>query len=64
MYLNAMFQYLGAHNKIYIKILLFIFGISFNNVLCSVFYFILFFKSDHEGMAFMIFCLWPSSEAH
>jgi hypothetical protein len=44
--------------------LLFIFGMSFYNALCFTFYFILFFKSDHEGMTFVIFCLWPSSETH
>jgi hypothetical protein len=44
--------------------MLFIVGMSFYNVSCFIFYFILFFKSDHEGMTFVIFCLWPSSEAH
>jgi hypothetical protein len=44
--------------------LLFIFGMSFYNALYFTFYFILFFKSNHEGMTFVIFCLWPSSEAH
>jgi hypothetical protein len=44
--------------------LLFIFGMYFYNVLCFIFYFILFFKSDHEGMTFVMFCLRLSSEAH
>jgi hypothetical protein len=41
-----------------------IFGISFYNVSCFIFYFILFYKSDHEGVTFVIFYSWPSSEAH
>jgi hypothetical protein len=41
-----------------------IFSISFYNVSCFTFYFILFYKSDHEDMTFVIFCSWPSSEAH
>jgi hypothetical protein len=31
--------------------------ISFYNVSCFTFYFILFYKSDHEGMTFVIFLL-------
>jgi hypothetical protein len=31
--------------------------ISFYNVSCFIFYFILFYKSDHEGMTFVIFLL-------
>jgi hypothetical protein len=41
-----------------------IFRISFYNVLCLIFYFILSYKSDHEGVTFVTFRLWPSSEAH
>jgi hypothetical protein len=44
--------------------MLFIFNISFYNVSCFVFYFILFYKTDHEGVTFVMFCSWPSSEAH
>jgi hypothetical protein len=40
------------------------FGISFYNVSCFIFYFILFYKSDHEGVTFVIFYSWPSFEAH
>jgi hypothetical protein len=58
-----MFQYLSSYNKIYVNIVIH-FGMSFYNALCFIFFFILFFKSDHEGMTFVIFCLWPSSEAH
>ena len=62
-YLNIMFQYLGSYNKIYINIVIH-FDMSFYGALCFAFYFILFFKSDHEGMTFVIFRLWPSSGAH
>jgi hypothetical protein len=41
-----------------------IFGTSFSNVSCFIFYFILFCKSDHEGVTFMIFYSWSSSEVH
>jgi hypothetical protein len=34
-----------------------IFSISFYNVSCFIFYFILFYKSDHEGVTFVIFLL-------
>jgi hypothetical protein len=44
--------------------MLFTFDMFFYNVSCFIFYFILFFKYDHEGKTFVIFCLWPSSEAH
>jgi hypothetical protein len=37
---------------------------SFSNVSYFIFYFILFCKSDHEGVTFVIFCSWSSSEAH
>jgi hypothetical protein len=37
---------------------------SFYGALCFAFYSVLLFKSDHEGMTFVIFCLWPSSGAH
>jgi hypothetical protein len=33
--------------------MLFIFSISFYNVSCFIFYFILFYKSDHEGVTFV-----------
>jgi hypothetical protein len=41
-----------------------IFGTSFFNVLCFIFYFILFCNFDHEGVTFVIFYSWPSSEVH
>jgi hypothetical protein len=34
-----------------------IFSISFYNVSCFIFYFILVYKSDHEGVTFVIFLL-------
>jgi hypothetical protein len=34
-----------------------IFSISFYNVSCFISYFILFYKSDHEGVTFVIFLL-------
>jgi hypothetical protein len=44
--------------------MLFIFSIFFYNISCFIFYFILFYKFDHEGVTFVIFCSWSSSEAH
>jgi hypothetical protein len=44
--------------------MLFIFNIPFYNVSCFVFYFILFYKTHQEGVTFVMFCSWPSSEAH
>jgi hypothetical protein len=41
-----------------------IFGTSFSNVSYFIFYFILFYKSDHEGVAFVIFYSRSSSEVH
>jgi hypothetical protein len=35
--------------------MLFIFNIFSYNVLCFVFYFILFYKTDHEGETFVMF---------
>jgi hypothetical protein len=29
-----------------------------------MFHFMLFYKPDHEDATFVIFCSWPSSEAH
>jgi hypothetical protein len=43
--------------------MLFIFSISFYNISCFIFY-LLFYKFDHEGVTFVMFCSWPSSEAH
>jgi hypothetical protein len=37
--------------------MLFIFSISFYNASCFISYFILFYKSDHEGVTFVIFLL-------
>jgi hypothetical protein len=45
-----------------IQIILSVFDIFFYNVvrlLCFVIY--CFYKRDHEGMTFVISCLWPSS---
>jgi hypothetical protein len=44
--------------------MLFIYGISLSNTSCFIFYFVLSYKSDHEGMTFVIFCSWSSSEVH
>jgi hypothetical protein len=44
--------------------MLYVFGISFPNDLYSILHFTLFYKSDHEGVTFVIFCSWPSSEVH
>jgi hypothetical protein len=44
--------------------MLFILNISLYNVSFFIFYFILFYKSDHEGVTFVVICSWPSSEAH
>jgi hypothetical protein len=41
-----------------------IYGISLFSTPCFIFYFILFYESDHEGMTFVIFCSWSSSEVH
>jgi hypothetical protein len=41
-----------------------VFSTSFSNVLYFIFHFTLFYKSDHEGVTFVIFCSWPSSEVH
>jgi hypothetical protein len=42
------------------RIMLSIYGTSLFNISCFIFYFILFYKSDHEGMTFVIFCSWFS----
>jgi hypothetical protein len=45
-------------------IILPVFGISFSNVSYFLFHSSLSYKSDHEGVTFVIFCLWLSSEVH
>jgi hypothetical protein len=40
------------------------FDISFLHVLYFIFHLSLFHNSSHEGMTFVIFCSWPSSEVH
>jgi hypothetical protein len=41
-----------------------VFGISFFDVLYFIFHVALYYKSDHEGVIFVIFFSWPSSEVH
>jgi hypothetical protein len=44
--------------------MLYIFGISFFDVLYFIYHVALYYKSVHEGVTFVIFCSWPSSEVH
>jgi hypothetical protein len=39
-----------------------VFGISFFNILYFIFHVTLYYKFDHEGVTFVKFCSWPSSE--
>jgi hypothetical protein len=41
-----------------------IFDTSFFNVSCLIFYFILYYNFDHEGVTFVICYSWSSSEVH
>jgi hypothetical protein len=62
MLVNIMFD-VKIHIIKYVSNVISLWHISFFTS-CFIFYFILFYKSDHEGMTFVIFCLCSSSEVH